>query len=308
MHALGGGHLWGVIRSKAFRFPGYIEERGLEELTKQRIYGILQRYDRLNLARLKAHSRLPDRQLQHGLAAMIQQHLVFHYTSFDDGVTYYEANQQAAYYLLRSGKILELIEDRLGEYAAKVMSTIIYLGHAQVSDLEVIPELGQSGSNGEVNGTGNGTANGIGDRTGELHATLKTLAAHGYIHRVRDAHFQSYTDTALDAERVVQSRPEIKALKGKKLEETVIEKTLELVRERTDGDLSRGLTYNGVPRGLNKKRTSNADDEENEWLDDEGDTPMDVGPPPPADEMGETDKQARCGRAGELHKTRRRTA
>lgn len=217
---------------------------------------------------------------------MIQQHIVFHYTSFDDGVTYYEANQQAAYYLVRSGKILELLEDRLGGYAAKVMSAIIYLGHAQVSDLEVMPELGQSVSNGEANGTANGTADGTADRG--LHATLKALAAHRYIHRVRDAHFQSYTDTALDAERVVQSRPEIKALKGKKLEETVIEKTLDLVRERTDGDLSRGLTYNGVPRGLNKKRTSHADDEENEWSDDEGDTPMDVSLYPPV-KWDETD-------------------
>lgn len=204
---------------------------------------------------------------------MIQQHLVFHYTSFDDGVTYYEANQQAAYYLVRSGKILEVIEDRLGEYAARVVSAIMYLGHAQVSDLEGMPELGQTVSNG-TNGV-DGT-NGTGGT--QLHPTLKALAAHGYIHRVRDAHFQSYTDTAIDAERVVQSRPEIKALKGKKLEETVIERTLDLVRERTDGDLSRGLTYNGVPRGVNKKpRTaSQADDEENEWSDDEGDTPMEV--------------------------------
>lgn len=214
---------------------------------------------------------------------MIQQHLVFHYTSFDDGVTYYQANQQAAYYLVRSGKILELIADRLGEYTAEVMSAILYLGHAQVSDLETMPELVQSVvSNGTEEADGADGENGAdgepGTDTKQLHAALKSLAAHGYIHRVRDAHFQSYTDTTLDAERVVQSRPDIKALKGKKLEETVIEKALELVRERTDGDLSRGLTYNGVPRGVGKKpRKDYVDDEENEWSDDEGgDTPMDV--------------------------------
>lgn len=209
---------------------------------------------------------------------MIQQHLVFHYTSFDDGVTYYEANQQAAYYLVRSGKILELIADRLGEYAAEVMAAILYLGHAQVSDLEGMPGLVRV-SNGVEAGAEAGTEPEA--DTKQLHATLKSLAAHGYVHRVRDAHFQSYADTALDAERVVQARPEIKALKGKKLEETVIEKALDLVRERTDGDLSRGLTHNGVPRGVGKKPQTTTtslddDDEENEWSDDEGDTPMDV--------------------------------
>ena len=72
---------------------------------------------------------------------MIQQHLVYHYTSYDDGVTYYEANMQSAYYLVRSGKILEFVEERLGKYAATVLSTIMYLGHAQVSYLETLPEL-----------------------------------------------------------------------------------------------------------------------------------------------------------------------
>lgn len=292
----------------------------------QRIFGTLQRYDRLNLSRLKYYSHLTDRQLLHGLAAMVQQHLVFHYTSYDDGVTYYEANQQAAYYLTRSGKILEFIEDRLGKYAATVMSTIIYLGHAQVSHLETLPELQpeepqtngvngehesaeENGENGENGDEPNGTVNGehaSPEQASLLHPTLKTLAAHGYINRVRDAHFQSDADTALDAERAIQARPAIKALKGKKLEEAVIEKTLELVRERTDGDLSRGLTYNGVPRGAkrgrgehqsngpNKKARTNyadvddgdeeeeeeAEEEENEWSDDEmgNDTvPMEVG-------------------------------
>lgn len=57
---------------------------------------------------------------------MIQHHLVYHFTSVEDGITYYEANPQAAYYLVRSGKILQLIENRLGPYAAQVMEAILY--------------------------------------------------------------------------------------------------------------------------------------------------------------------------------------
>ena len=261
---------------------------------------------------------------------MIQQHLVFHYTSYDDGITYYEANQKAAYYLIRTGKILEFIEDRLGKYAARVMSTIIYLGHAQVSLLETLPELQPeypqtNGANheGEEDGEHEEQVNGVkqeseengeheeqpnglngehaAEQAGRLHPTLKTLAAHGYIIRVREAQFQSHTDTVLDAERVVKARPDLKSMKGKKLEETIIEKTLDMIRERTDGDLSHGLTYNGVPRGAKRGRgaaQSNApnkrarmdhasvdedegeeEEEENEWSDDEmgNDTvPMEV--------------------------------
>ncbi|EAW14685.1 putative DNA directed RNA polymerase III subunit Rpc82 [Aspergillus clavatus NRRL 1] len=278
-----------------------------------RIFSTLTRYDRLNLPRLKFHSGLSNRQLLPALAAMIQQHLVYHYTSYDDGVTYYEANLQSAYYLVRAGKILEFVEERLGKYAATVMSSIMYLGHAQVSHLENLPELQpeQSHTNGvdkehdEVDGDEE-QPNGLsGDHSDQqpalLHPTLKVLAAHGYIIRVREAQFQSHADNILDAERVLKSRPEIKAMKGKRMEEAVIEGTLELLKERTDGDLTRGLMVQGVPRGAKRKHGSKSadapnkkarvdfasvdeddeqDEEENEWSDDEmgyDTTPMESG-------------------------------
>ncbi|KAF7171536.1 hypothetical protein CNMCM5623_003844 [Aspergillus felis] len=279
-----------------------------------RIFTTLSRYDRLNLPRLKAYSELPNRQLLPALAAMIQQHLVYHYTSYDDGVTYYEANMQSAYYLVRSGKILELVEERLGKYAATVLSTIMYLGHAQVSYLETLPELTPEAV--KVNGVSKEHAgyeedeeqsNGLnGEHPSEqpelLHPTLKVLAAHGYIIRVRETQFQSHADNILDAERVIRSKPEIKALKGKRLEEAVIEGTLGLLKERTDGDLTRGLIVHGVPRGAKRKYSSRRADEpnkksridfasvdendaqdeeeENEWSDDEmgyDTTPMESG-------------------------------
>lgn len=258
---------------------------------------------------------------------MIQHRFVFHYTSYDDGITYYEANTHSSYYLVRSGKILEFIKERLGDYAATVMSTIMYLGHAPVSYLEDLPELnahhpipnGVSKEDKEGEGKeyenheeadepedqedGGDQVNGVnGDHAssepaGQLHPTLKTLAAHGYITRVRDAHFQSHDDNVLDAERAIKSRPDVKQLKGKKLEETIIEGTINLVRERTDGDLTHGLVFNGVPRGAKRRHGADADGpnkksrvdyasidedediEENEWSDDEagGDTmPMQV--------------------------------
>lgn len=235
---------------------------------------------------------------------MIQHHLVYHYTGLDDGVTYYQANVPAAYYLIRSGKILEFIEERLGSYAATVMSTIMFLGHAQISHLETIPELKPQTKHATgVDEEHDDQTNGVNGEHGDfeeqpalLHPTLKVLAAHGYIIRVREAQFQSPSDNLLEIERAIKSKPDVKDMKGKKLEAYLIEETARLVRERTDGDLTRGLMVQGVPRGAKRKHTQangdrpnkrprvkyaavDEDEEEDEWAEDEyGDDtiPMDV--------------------------------
>lgn len=265
------------------------------------IFATLLRYERLPLLRLKSYCHLSFDQLRKGLAAMIQHHLVFHFTSYDDGITYYEADLHTAYYLARSGKILELIEETLGNYAATVMSTIMFLGHAQVSHLETLPETEPKQV--KTNGTSeehNEQQTGLDDEhlhggRAHLHATLKMLAAHGYIIRVREAHFQSPNDVFLDAERAVKSRSDIKEMKGKRHEEAVKEAVAELIKERMGGDLTHGLIYKGVPFGVkrrhavassdapNKRRKVDYTvvdgddmDDESEWSDD--DTPDETIP------------------------------
>ncbi|KAL2810226.1 RNA polymerase III subunit RPC82-domain-containing protein [Aspergillus granulosus] len=267
-----------------------------------RIFSTLHRYERLTLQRLVGFTRISENRLRAALVAMIQHHLVHHYTLLEEGVTYYSANMQAAYYLARSGKILEFVEDRLGQYAATVLSTIMYLGHAQVSHLETLPELQPSAS--RTNGAheeqedpeeeaGENGVNGVNGTNGDhmpeessLHPTLKALAAHGYIVRVREGHFQSYADNVLDIERQIKAGDSVQNLKGKKLEEYVLEKTGDLLKERLDGDLTRGLLINGVPRGVKRRRVNGVpdednkrarfdydndgeEDEEDEWFDDE---------------------------------------
>lgn len=114
-------------------------------------------------------------------------HLLYHYLSNDDGSTYYEANTHAAYYLIRAGKIIKVVEERLGEYEAKVMSTIMYCGHAQVSYLESLAELRidkavkpstngngvehleENGENGEYGENGDIVENGENGENGEIN-------------------------------------------------------------------------------------------------------------------------------------------
>ncbi|KAJ5709615.1 RNA polymerase III Rpc82 C -terminal [Penicillium malachiteum] len=261
-----------------------------------RIFSTLQRYERLTLPRLKFHARLADRQLRAALTAMIQHHLIYHFTSLEDNNTYYEANPQAAYYLVRSGKILNLVEERLGEYAARVMEMVLFLGHASVNHLETLPELrslNPESANGIINGNGEHTENEeefgadqeatngteeISEQPAQnghddaekmialLHSTLRALASHGYLSRVREAHFQSPSDNILEAQRAVSSRPDIKALKGKRQQEAIASDTDTLLTERTHADLSMGLMVDGMPRGVKRKFRNGASDSTNAHL------------------------------------------
>lgn len=247
---------------------------------------------------------------------MIQHHLVYHFTSLEDGNTYYAANPQAAYYLVRSGKILQLVESRLGEFAARVMETILYLGHAPIKHLETLPDLRYlttEAPNGvkreedqepgqepedldmeaeeETNGANGDHAEKVQQKPAPLHSTLKALASHGYIQRVKDAHFQSPEDNYIEAHKAAANRSDIKMLKGKRLTEELLQKTEEILRERTDGDLSAGYMVNGLPRGVKRKfadgtsesaskrqqtgqngingNHADGEDEENDWSEDE---------------------------------------
>ncbi|KAJ5183198.1 hypothetical protein N7492_000814 [Penicillium capsulatum] len=291
-------------------FASWLASFGTDKLNvSQRIFSTLQRYERLSFPRLKLHTRLPDRQLRHALAAMIHHHLVYNFTSIEDGNTYYEANPHTAYYLVRSGKILSLVENRLGEYAARVLEAIMFLGHTSVRHLETLPELRtlqpavpNGVSHNEVEPQENGmeveetvdepNGNHVAEeKPAPFHSTLRALASHGYLMRVRDAHFQSPSDNWLEAQRTAAAQSDIKALKGKKQEEAILLKTQEMVNQRTQSDLTEGLMVNGVPRGVKRKfdhassglsngqlvdhngtngdHAAEEDEEENEWSEDE---------------------------------------
>lgn len=236
-------------------------------------------------------------------------HLVHHYTSTEDGFTYYEANIDGAYYLIRTGKVLEVVEERLGSYAAQVMAAIAYHGHIMISELETLPELQVkddayygNGDNADedmkneddisentVNGVeNNGVANGDEDdhtaSNTRLHSALNYLAGHGYICQVKDVHLQSLADNALEAEREADLWAAGNSdAKGKKKAAEIEDKKREILNDRLDADLSKGLTAyahppaikrrqeNGQSENPNKRRRVESDDElddDNAWDED----------------------------------------
>jgi DNA-directed RNA polymerase III subunit RPC3 len=185
---------------------------------------------------------------------MIQMHLVHHHTKGE--ITYYEANFKDAYYLVRSGKILSTVEDRLGSYAARVMFTILSLGHVHVEYLESLPlveikpyvpvnginsspadpdSINQDVPSARVSTRINGNYH-TEESLSRLRRTLKDLAMRGYILRVREAHFQCYKDNQIDAERIAEDLVP-RDLRGKKRAEWIERSIVECLRRLTNSDI-----------------------------------------------------------------------
>jgi DNA-directed RNA polymerase III subunit RPC3 len=72
-------------------------------------------------------------QLRHGVAVLLQHNLLNY--QVDDGHATYEANAEFAYNLVRTGKIMEMIETSFGPPAKDVMQSLLVSGQTRVSDL-----------------------------------------------------------------------------------------------------------------------------------------------------------------------------
>jgi len=198
----------------------------------QCVFSSLVRHGRLSIPALLQHSGLSRRHLKHGLVVLIQQHLILHYTY--EGVTYYQADLDHAYALVRSGKIIKLVEDRFGESAGGVISNLLLLGHAQVSDLEdaygVASKTQSHIQTGAYQMNTEGLSNGT-DATyksenyintlGHLHAVLDQLLQSGYIKPLFKRDFYPPADIHFEAQLVVRADPKYPKgdLKGKQKQE-----------------------------------------------------------------------------------------
>jgi DNA-directed RNA polymerase III subunit RPC3 len=171
----------------------------------QRIFTILQRRGRLTIKLLQEHTQLNQRQLRHGLAVLIQQNLLYHFYEKESKETYYEANQDAAYWLLRSGKIMEIAEEKFGPVGLELVRDLHLLGQAKVSTLVNECEEEKSGANGKKNGTHavnglNGDSNGHSVSRVKQH-TIARLVEAGMVQPVKKSMFRSPADTRNEIEK-----------------------------------------------------------------------------------------------------------
>ncbi|ROV89103.1 hypothetical protein VMCG_09849 [Cytospora schulzeri] len=98
-----------------------------------RIFAALLTKGRASIPQLIQYTSLTPRQLRHGLVVLLQNNLLYY--SIESGHAVYTANSDAAYNIVRIGKILDMIGTIYGEEEKEVMQNLLSMGHAQVADL-----------------------------------------------------------------------------------------------------------------------------------------------------------------------------
>lgn len=163
------------------------------------------------------YTELSRRQIKHSLATLVQQHLALWYSSPDNDVTYYEANWTSAYALVRSAKIVKIVEDRYGSLAGGVVSNMLLSGHARVADLAQSyivsppPDSGVSQAksmetiiNHPAIGSPKGQDGSQGTSPESFDSTLRALLDAGFLSIVHESHFRSDTDNQNEAEALLR--------------------------------------------------------------------------------------------------------
>ncbi|KAI1644269.1 RNA polymerase III subunit RPC82-domain-containing protein [Daldinia loculata] len=158
-----------------------------------RMFADLLARGRSTIAQLAQHTSLNQRQVRHGIAVLIQLNLIFHFTDQESGITYYDANPHAAYNLVRTGKILDMVREKYGSDANALVHEVLVQGHTKISDLVAAFKERRTMQQKTVNGVsqnghhvnGNGVSNGIGDiKIGDERIDLEDQAYESLAHLI----------------------------------------------------------------------------------------------------------------------------
>ncbi|CAK7209406.1 RNA polymerase III subunit C82 [Sporothrix curviconia] len=272
-----------------------------------RIFAALLNRGRAGLPQLAQYTSLTPKQLRHGLAVLLQYDLLYFYVSGPDRSTVYDANPAAAYNLLRTGTVLEMVDTLYGSDARDVMQSMFALGHTRIADLKEAykanidkADAAKNGANG-ANGTSNGHTNGHhaeGYTNGDtlhhdgakppsrgpgpairslehLNSVLCRLVHAEVLEVVTAASFKSFPDRQSETREKVKTTyfsDGIRGLKKKEEFETRVSEELYNLRDEPR-KLKRTLQTNG--RGRQKLRKLLNGDKSNGFYDDDRDPPLD---------------------------------
>ncbi|KAI0456011.1 RNA polymerase III subunit RPC82 [Xylaria acuta] len=197
-----------------------------------RIVAALLARGRSNVRDLALYTSLNPKQVRHGLTLVIQHNLVFYQTDHETANTTYEANPQAAYHLVRVGKILDVIDRKYGPMAKNTVNDLLMLGHVEIAELVRYHKLKHGRKRATINGernqehehdlengdandpfdddshyvNGNGTVHGTADNVKPIQAddvydTMAQLIAAGVVETVSTTMFQSSQDLKASVEQ-----------------------------------------------------------------------------------------------------------
>ena len=206
------------------------------------------------------HTGLSPRLIRHGLSVLVQQQLVFWYSSAED-VTIYEANAIVAYNLVRAGKYVQIAEDRIGQFAGALISNLLLLGHARVGDLVQAYGISPKDKNDISTGSSYTTEHSIkSDVTVEsLHMNLYDLLRNGLVSPVNESHFRSDVDNRIEAGKIVPA-PEYFKAKTKRENEAQREAAIQLQLEEWKYSTAVERGEVGVVQKGKKRRLENLED------------------------------------------------
>lgn len=184
-------------------------------------------------------------------------------------MTLYEANTAIAYSLVRSGKYINVAEAQAGEFAGKVISNLLLLGHARIGDLVQAYGVGHSKSTHDGLAATSGPASkplpsssdhaDPSSRNGEQTATLESILGTlcellriELVSPVHISHFRADADNRNEAEKVVPKPEEYKAKSKREQDaqhEAAVKRKLREWRYHTEGEEDEGVeTKNGKKR------------------------------------------------------------
>lgn len=212
--------LWSINRLFCcFSSSFVLGRRGVTALTsnfsKQRILVALFAKGRCTISQLVQQTSLTPRHVRNGLGVLIQQNLLYHHTDPDTKVTNYEANSDACYNLVRSGKILDVINDRYGNAERDLVQTLMQLGYARVADLAHAFTSRAPKTNGHINGS-HESSSGLIESRDHLNATLARLIQAEILETVRPESFRNPAEMFREITAdVTQTGPGEKASKNK---------------------------------------------------------------------------------------------
>ena len=225
------------------------------------LFGILLCFGRLSVVGLKQHTALSHKLITHGLAVLVRHQLVLWYTS-DTRSTTYEANMEVSYSLARTGEYTRIVEERYNPRTGSVISKILTLGHARVSDIVHVCIQDQADGHNESPKNTSALKGPNSDihappRTREAtHEVLSQLLQDGIILRTDVSHFHSPADNRVHVIKTTKDVAEFpgrtKKEREKQWEQAIAEK-LEKLKYGSEVDIQRTIC-SGESKGKKRQR------------------------------------------------------
>ncbi|KAG0130216.1 RNA polymerase III subunit RPC82-domain-containing protein [Tuber indicum] len=244
-----------------------------------RVVSVLLELGRLSVTQLVRQLKLPEKIVKQTLAVLIQQHLVVHFAHLETGqeVVYYECEWTQVYELLRAGRIIRAVEERFGSNGALIVSNLLQLGHARVSDFLAAYGTSTKKSKATMNGKPNAPT--IEDDSSItsveiLKSVMADMMKERFLVQVQEHHMHIQTDTRNTLRAQLTSQLRKSHLSENKLGKEVDRQMKIKMKELADGDTSqhagmkRKATPTSKPRSKKRQKVSIYDlieQEEEEW-------------------------------------------